>query len=239
MHEQLGFPFSDPSQPCPCSSRRAFQAFVLPLRPSHLMEIDAMAEWGHGARVERGVIRKPAPNDGLTSLARSSGGGPRGEHELAQRMHGPVAASWRSRQRRPRRGRTPRRHRWADHDPGSSGSRRRSSTTRSAWSNSAATSRTHHSPAPRPPGRRRGGAPPAPGCASTRPRRLGAPPPPGCPATICPSCPRVCAWIRALPPRVGGVRSPTTRRLFPASRHGEPWTERSGFAMQRFILPGR
>src|SRR6266511_5407956 len=52
VHEQLGFPYSDPAQPRPRSAPTALQSLVLPPRPPHQMEVDAMAERGDRVRVE-------------------------------------------------------------------------------------------------------------------------------------------------------------------------------------------
>lgn len=68
MYEQLGFSGSDPAQPRPRSRTTALQSFVLPPRPSHQMAVDATAEWDNRARIERGVVIEPTPNDGVDLL---------------------------------------------------------------------------------------------------------------------------------------------------------------------------
>ena len=61
MHEQLGIPLIGPPRATPMLDATALQSLVLPPRPAHQMAVDALTEWDHRARIERGEVAEPTP----------------------------------------------------------------------------------------------------------------------------------------------------------------------------------
>src|SRR5260370_27047983 len=63
MREQPGRAYPHAIQPLSCALSATFQPLILLHRPAHQYLIDALAEWLHRTRIERGEVGKPAAND--------------------------------------------------------------------------------------------------------------------------------------------------------------------------------